>query len=43
MKKTKKTNNKTKNYNQRVFFDVFEFKSTIQKCDFHRINNNFEN
>ena len=29
MKKNKLTNDETKNYNQRIHFDVFEFKSTI--------------
>ena len=42
-KKNKKTNDETKNYNQRIYFDVFEFKSMIQKRDFYRFNNNFEN
>ena len=29
MKKNKKTNDETKNHNQRIYFDVFKFKSTI--------------
>ena len=42
-KKNKKTNDEIKNHNQCIHFDVSEFKSTIQKRDFHRFNNSFEN
>ena len=43
MKKNEKTNDKTKNYNQRIHFNVFKFKLTIRKRNFYRFNNNFEN
>ena len=43
MKKNEKTNDETKNHNQRIHFDVFKFRSTIQKRNFYRFNNSFEN
>ena len=43
VKKNEKKNNKSKKFNHRIRFNVFEFGPTIRKFNFYRININFWN